>query len=385
MSQSIEKYKIFIASPTDVQDERESMDEVIAELNNTYGSRTNIILELIKWETHSAPGASETDIQDLIDNDLGSDYDLFIGILWTKFGTPTVKYGSGTEQEFRNAFSRFKLNPKSIQILFYFKTSAPLSLSAIDPLQLNKVNQFKSEIGDKGVYYWEYNTIEELQKFLRIHIPKRIDELMKLSASSKARDSFIERPPLEEVSDEDELGIIDYQEIIDESFGDSTRALLRITEATEWVGNEIDKKTTEITSLTSSKKDISMKVTRDFFMRTADVMNDYANRIEPEIPIFINSFEKGADAFSNLVALYRSDLARSQPDVVQDAIESIKGLENGIEESIDSMKSFLESVSALPRMEKLMNRARRNVEIKLNELINKLQVSYSIAKEMHKI
>ncbi len=72
MPQSIDKYKILVASPSDVLDERESMDEVITELNHTYGSRTKVILELIKWETHSAPAASEKDVQDLIDKGISA-------------------------------------------------------------------------------------------------------------------------------------------------------------------------------------------------------------------------------------------------------------------------------------------------------------------------
>lgn len=384
MPQSIDKYRILVSSPSDVLDERESMDIVITELNHTYGSRTNVILELVKWETHSAPAASETDVQDLIDKDLGSDYDLFIGILWKKFGTPTTKYGSGTEQEFRNAHLRFKQDPKSLQILFYFKTSAPFSLSDIDPLQLEKVNMFKSELGNKGVYYWDYNTNEELQRFLRFHIPKRIDELRKSSTNFETKINLIEQPVHEEVPNEEELGIIDYQEIAEESFGDSTQALLRIAEATEWVGKEITIKTDELTSLTSRKKDISKKVQRDFYRRTANIMNDFANRIEPDIPIFINRFEIGIDAFSNLVTLYRSDLVGTHEENIQEAIDSIKSIASGIQDGLHGMESFLVSVSNLPRMEKQLNRARRNVEIKLKQLINKLEVSYSIAIELYK-
>lgn len=384
MPQSIDKYKILIASPSDLLDERASMDEVFTELNKTYGSRNNLILELIKWETHSAPAASKTDVQDVIDKDIGSDYDLFIGILWKKFGTPTNKFGSGTEQEFQNAYSRFKQNPETLHILFYFKTSTPLSLADIEPPQLEKVNKFKRELGEKNVFYWEYNNIEELQKFLRIHIPQRIDELRKLNIVLESNNREIKQTVIEEELFEEELGIIDYQELIEESFGDSTQALLRITESTEWIANEINKKTDEILSLTTGKKDISKKVARDFFRRTAAVMNDFANRVEPDIPIFINSFEKGIDALSNLVTLYRSDIDNAQEAVFQEAIDLITELLSSIESAEYGMESFLESVKTLPKMEKQLNRARRNVEIKLEEFLNKLKISYSIANELYK-
>ena len=148
--------------------------------------------------------------------------------------------------------------------------------------------------------------------------------------------------------------------------------------------NIYKKKTAEYTSLTTGKKDISKKVARDFYRRTADIMNDFANRIEPDIPIFVNSFERGADAFSNLVSIYRLDLAGTQEENIQEAINSITSLISGLPKSVNGMESFLVSVSALPRMEKQLNRARRNVEIKLKELISKLEVSYSIATELYK-
>ena len=384
MPKSVTKYKILIASPSDVQDERESINEVINELNNTYGSRSDVILEIIKWETHSAPAASESDIQNQIDKDLGADYDLFIGILWKRFGTPTSKYESGTEQEFVNAFKKFKNDPNSIQILFYFKTSAPTKLSEIEPLELGKVNKFRHDLGNKSILYWDFNTSEELQKFLRIHIPKRIDELKKSSQNNESKKILTDQESNDTNEEEDELGILDFQEIVDESFNDSTRALNNITEATIWVGNEIRKKTAEINILASKDQDISKKNQRDIYRRTAEIMNDYANRLEPEIPIFSNNFGKGIDAFSNLINLYRIDLGEKHEENIKTAIETIVGLVNGLKEGIISTKSFLDSVSKLPRMEKQLNRARRNVEIMLKELISKYEVSYSIADELCK-
>lgn len=56
MPQVIQKFKIFLASPSDVNDERLAMSEVINELNLTYGTRAGVTMELVKWETHAAPG-----------------------------------------------------------------------------------------------------------------------------------------------------------------------------------------------------------------------------------------------------------------------------------------------------------------------------------------
>lgn len=142
MPSSITKFKIFLASPSDLRNERELIDEVIQEINYTFGRQKDIVLELIKWETHSAPGVSTEHPQQLINSDVGQDYDLFVGLLWKSFGSPTEKAESGTEEEYLEAYKKFVDNPKSLQILFYFKNKevSPLDLK---PEDLIKIKNFK--------------------------------------------------------------------------------------------------------------------------------------------------------------------------------------------------------------------------------------------------
>ena len=48
MPELISKYKIFLASPSDLSEERESINQVIDELNLTFGNQNNLVLELQK-------------------------------------------------------------------------------------------------------------------------------------------------------------------------------------------------------------------------------------------------------------------------------------------------------------------------------------------------
>ena len=81
MPEIVKKYKVFLASPSDLLEDRASIDEVIKELNLTFGEQNNLVIELMKWETHSAPGASVKHQQALINKDIDGDYDLFIGLM----------------------------------------------------------------------------------------------------------------------------------------------------------------------------------------------------------------------------------------------------------------------------------------------------------------
>ena len=98
MPETISKYKVFIGSPSDVTEDRQAINEVITELNHTFGNQNNIVIELIKWETHSAPGVTLNHPQEIINIDIGDDYDIFIGLMWMKFGTQTDNASSGTEE-----------------------------------------------------------------------------------------------------------------------------------------------------------------------------------------------------------------------------------------------------------------------------------------------
>jgi hypothetical protein len=382
MPELITKYKIFLASPSDLSDERESINQVIDELNLSFGSQNDIHLELQKWETNSAPAISSKSVQNIINNDI-PEYDLFIGLLWMKFGTPTNDYGSGTEEEFNIAHQKFNKNNNSVQILLYFKNSLPQSLSDINPEQLTKIREFKSSLGEKNVLYWEFNLKEELERFLRIHIPKRIQNLKSIS---NLPEKIIEYKTENNISEEDEdFGIIDYQEFIEESFSISTHALKRISEATSWIGDEMNKKTAEIDRLVAKNRNqpIALKVQRNIFERTANVMNDFAKRIEPEIPIYMNNFEKGIDSFSKLVTIYINDFEDKEQEI-SEASDSLDNLLIQIELALKSMYEFLNSVDNLPKMSKELNNARKNVVIILSDFLNKLEISITIGKEVHK-
>lgn len=303
-----------------------------------------------------------------------------------RFGTPTKEFGSGTEEEFNIAYKKFKEDNNSLQILFYFKNAAPKSLDDINPAQLGKVKDFKLTLGEKNVLFWDYNSKEELTRFLRLHIPTRIESLKskkKNTSLNKVDTLEIERTEVNEI--EEELGIIDYQEFIEEYFAVSTQSLTRISEATTWIGKEMNKKTAEINKLVAKNKNqqISFKVQRNIYERTSESMNNFANRIEPEIPIYINNFEKGIDSFSKLIMIFKSDFDDKNNEVIE-ASDSLDFLIIQIELSLINLKEFLTSIEQLPKMSKELNNAKKNVANKLSDFISKLEMSIVIGKEVHK-
>jgi hypothetical protein len=128
MPRSATIVQVFVGSPSDVKEERDVLESVILELNRVWSKSLGVSFELIRWETHTHP-AFGSDPQSIINDQLGEDYDIFIGILWSRFGTLTPRALSGTAEEFNLAVSRTQNGRPDVMI--YFK-DAPIAPSKID-------------------------------------------------------------------------------------------------------------------------------------------------------------------------------------------------------------------------------------------------------------
>ena len=96
--------KCFIASPGDTAEERDRCEKVFSEINRGIGFAYDFELQSLRWENDVHPGIG-VDGQDVINRQIEGKYDLFIGIMYTRFGMPTARAESGTEEEFANAYT----------------------------------------------------------------------------------------------------------------------------------------------------------------------------------------------------------------------------------------------------------------------------------------
>jgi ubiquinone/menaquinone biosynthesis C-methylase UbiE len=142
------KITVFVSSPSDVETERKLLDEVVEEINQTIGEKSSFLLKLFKWEEDVVPQIAQRP-QGVIDSQM-PDYDLYLGIFSTRFGTPTDSYGSGTEQEFRTALDRFNREGKP-WISFYFNNGPVQLRTREEREQYNKVCDFREELERQGV------------------------------------------------------------------------------------------------------------------------------------------------------------------------------------------------------------------------------------------
>lgn len=365
-----------MASPSDLDEERFAVEEVIAELNLTYSPVNNLVIELLKWETHSAPGISNSHPQKIINQDIGNDYDLFLGIIWKKFGTQTGEAESGTQEEFNNAINKFKLDNNSVQILFYFKNAAPRNINEIDPEELMKIRDFKKSIQQQKILYSEFNSVDDFKNSLRIHIPKRLNTLIENNKSG-----IVETlPVLLNNVEEDDLGILDYGEMFQYSLNDSTVSMLKINDYTESIGREISEKASQITKA-SMASNPNRALINELMKRTAKLLKDYSNRLEIETPIFYNSFEEAIKAGTNVINLTDDFYTENTINELEETKKSILILRKNTPSAIEGMTSFYTSIKELPRIQVDINQAKKMLMVQLEDLIMKLEKSLELTND----
>lgn len=180
------KLRIFVASPGDVTAERERVHAVTAELNRkgNVADQLGLILEVLDWRDVSPKmGRPE---QVTLDELKVEQWDIFVGILWLRFGMPpgvsdpqTGKpYDSGTEEEFSLAYQSWLKNGRP-HILFYRCTRSPLNVKQINPEQLERVSaffeRFNPGASNEGLYQ-EFQTTEDFERRVRSDLTKLLFE-----------------------------------------------------------------------------------------------------------------------------------------------------------------------------------------------------------------
>jgi len=135
MSFKAETYRILIASPSDMVEERQVATEAIDEWNAQHAAAESIVLLPVKWETHALPQVGIRP-QQAINEQLVGYCDILIGMFWTRLGTDTQVAESGTVEEIDQFVGAGK------PAMLYF-SNRPINPSKIDPGQQAKLRKFK--------------------------------------------------------------------------------------------------------------------------------------------------------------------------------------------------------------------------------------------------
>jgi hypothetical protein len=169
--QRVTKIRLFLSSPGDVEAERQKVHEAVAQINRILGNRLGCYVEVIDWKTHVTPDMGRP--QAVINSQIGP-YDIFVGIMWKRFGTSTGIAGSGTKEEFDIAYTNWQSFGRP-RIMFYFSQAPYTPRNRAEIRQWGKVIAFKNELQKKGLIR-EYQTPDEFAGLLQEHLSKVLQE-----------------------------------------------------------------------------------------------------------------------------------------------------------------------------------------------------------------
>lgn len=116
MAQNVTLYNLLISCPGDVKEEVALIESAVDEFNELYAETLGITIKTRHW-SKSSYAQSGGKPQDLLNEQFVSKCDAAVAIFWTRFGSPTDEYGSGTEEEIEIMLQSGK------QVFMYFQIS----------------------------------------------------------------------------------------------------------------------------------------------------------------------------------------------------------------------------------------------------------------------
>lgn len=276
MPKNVVQYDLLISCPGDITNEIKIIEDAVSQFNAQFSDALGISVRTKHWHKNSY-AQSGGKPQTLLNEQFVNDCDAAVAILWTRFGTPTDEYGSGTEEEVEIMLSTGK------QVFMYF-SDKPLCPSQMNEESYKKVQAFRDKYKDRGIYF-TYSSDEEFKTLFFAHLSqyflseKRVAEV-KGKRHSKLRLVGIDQSqhinddaPIIKFVPNAEMTISKYLEKIHTLFDDISAMKVEkradLPEALSKLSFSFDKpkeiKEDDRKLIQSVAKDLSITITEDFF------------------------------------------------------------------------------------------------------------------------
>jgi hypothetical protein len=178
LPKAITELKVFLASPSDVSEERARARNVLQLTSDALGETRGIHLKVVGWED-VPPDLG--DPQALI-NRYSEGADLVVVLFARRFGTPTPNFASGTLEEFTRAKDKWQRRGTP-RVMLFFKD---LDRAAIDDPgpQLKQVLRFRKAFeDDRTGLFNTFSSVEDFAAKFQKHLLSWIDQISLRSTS----------------------------------------------------------------------------------------------------------------------------------------------------------------------------------------------------------
>jgi hypothetical protein len=150
-------FRVVVATPGDVPEERRIIREVVLDWNSAHSEKERMVLLPIGWETDTTPETGDRP-QAIVNSQMIKSADLLIAAFWTRLGTPTGTSPSGTVEEIQEMLAAGK------PVMIYF-SKQPVVLDSVDQEQYGALKEFKQWCRENALFR-EYLDIAEFQRNL---------------------------------------------------------------------------------------------------------------------------------------------------------------------------------------------------------------------------
>ena len=376
MPQQLTRLTVFISCPNDLSAEKKVVASVIQELNRSLGESHHILLNAMMWETDVIPGLG-ADAQSVINAQISGKYDIYIGLLGSRFGSKTPRAESGTQEEFDIAYERYHKNPDSIRVLFYFKTTPHESIYKIALDQLQKVIDFRQKLGAAGGLYFDFANADDLFKVVSDHLRKLITEQWDgtrwkvlsplptghlIPVVPSGTDLGETRNVLDHPSDEDSdsAGFLDFIVTAESALDAALKAIMNIGSFTERSTEETNSTIKKLNTAVEQKNAREMK---NAINHLSMIMSKHSSDLRRELTVLEGSLNKAFVSTETALKMYSEDQL-GDPSQLKGLAESLTPFIvslRGSREMADEMQKTMGSLPGYTRDFKAALRQTRQV------------------------
>lgn len=372
MASEIFRLDVFISAPKDVDAQRKLVQKLVLEIADELEDDHSVRLKPFFWEDDAIPGIAASG-QGVISRQIIDKCDIYIGLLGQRFGTPTSRAGSGTEEEFDDVYKRYVNDTSALRVLFYFKKTATDAFT-IDLEQLQKVLAFRDKLQQSGVLYKDFETDDQLIDVLRKHLRTLIREEWKnrkwmehpnqLPANSIAlvQQSAPEQV-IEDEEDEDGVGFLDALEIGEEAIQSLLASLKRIADHSNQLNHELVSKSEGLSFVLQNG---GAREAKAGVNSIADSIFTYGKGLSVELPTYTTKAEQSIICLERLSAFHFSEGigTREQIEFMPEALSSVA---DGMRTARASMREVKIQLDNLKVLTNKMKRAKRFVSELLDD------------------
>lgn len=286
------------------------------------------------------------------------DYDIFLGILGSRFGTKTPYAGSGTEEEFNIAYDKFK-NKQLVDICMFFKNDNYI-LDDIQLDQLALVRNFKEKISNLGCYrvnFYELDFEAEINKlFTKILLEWETYENRIVHAAETINH-------IEEIESDEDMGYYDaiYKAISE--INDSSKITNNFSKYLKKLNQDM------ISTTVKLQDTIEDKAKAKLINKLSDNMDLFSNKINQDMPNQKIHFDNSMKYFNVAAQIYIEDFTSGKSEMI-DILNTFENNINSFSESLSAIENLSNIIDKFPRATTKLNKSKKKLISVLGDFSN---------------